>query len=49
MEKKEEKKGFFEKLLDLLDKKLEEKAKKTGCCGSNVKKQDPLDGGTCCG
>ncbi|HOW87760.1 MAG TPA: hypothetical protein P5561_02600 [Candidatus Omnitrophota bacterium] len=48
MEKKgpaSEKKGFFTKLFEKIDKKLEEKAKKTGCgCAS---KKDPE--GPCCG
>ncbi len=43
MEKKEAKKGFFAKLMEKLDKKLEEKAKKnTGCC---LPKEG--DGGCC--
>jgi hypothetical protein len=43
--KEEEKKGFFAKLFETLDKKLADKAKKPGsCCGS---KSD--DGDSCCG
>lgn len=43
--KEEKKKGFFAKLFETLDKKLEDKAKKTGpCCGS---KND--SGDSCCG
>ncbi len=43
--KQEQKKGFFARLLEKFDKKLEEKAKKTGCgC------QPKNDGkGSCCG
>jgi hypothetical protein len=42
---KEKKKGFFAKLFETLDKKLADKAKKSGsCCGSKN------DGGdSCCG
>ena len=39
----EKKQGFFARLIAGLDKKLEEKSKKTGCCdGSNGK------GTSCC-
>jgi len=31
------KKGFFEKILDNLDKKLDKKAKSKKCCSSNDK------------
>lgn len=43
-QKNEEKKGFFKKLMEKLDKKLEEKSKKTGC-GCNSKDED----NSCCG
>lgn len=39
----EKKKGFFARLFERLDKKLEEKAKDSGCCSSNKPK-----GGSCC-
>jgi hypothetical protein len=39
----EKKKGFFAKLIDRLDKKLEDKAKKSNCCSSGKSK-----GGSCC-
>ena len=43
--KEEKKKGFFAKLFEMLDKKLETRAKKTGCgCGPT---KDPKD--SCCG
>jgi len=45
--KEEKKKGFFSKLMEKLDQKLEAKAKKTGsCCGS---KNDASNGDSCCG
>lgn len=34
---KKEKKSFFSKLLDKLDKKMEEKAKESKCCGGSDK------------
>lgn len=37
------KKGFFERIMAGLDKKLEEKAKKESCCGSDKGK-----GSSCC-
>lgn len=48
-EKKEEcgcneKKGFFSKMIDKLDKKMEEKAKEAPCCGDS----DKDDGSSCC-
>ena len=43
--KEEKKKGFFAKLFEKLDKKLEEKAKQTGCgCGPKSNNKD-----SCCG
>ncbi len=41
--KDEKKKGFFGRMMDKLDKKLEEKSKKTSCCGSDKDK-----GSSCC-
>jgi len=42
-EPKKEKRGFLKKIIETLDKKMEEKAKKTGtCCGGNSK------GTSCC-
>ncbi len=38
------KKGFIAKVIDKLDKKLEEKAKKTPCCD----KSDKKGGSSCC-
>ena len=38
------KKGFFAKLIEKLDKKIEEKAKAKPCCGSDDKKE----GKSCC-
>lgn len=43
VQKEEKKKGFFKKLMDKLDKKLEDKTKKTSCCGSSKDK-----GSSCC-
>jgi len=48
MEKEEKapeknKKGIFGRLMEKLDKKLEEKSKKTPCCGPNKDK-----GSSCC-
>lgn len=34
----EKKKGFFTRLINKLDKKLETKSKQKGCCCSNTKK-----------
>ena len=39
----EKKKSFIAKLLDRLDKKMQEKAKNTSCCSSDKSK-----GGKCC-
>ena len=33
----EEKKGFFKKLIDKLDKKLEDKSKQCSCCADGCK------------
>jgi len=46
MEKKanKKKKSFISRLIDKLDKKMEEKAKKTPCCDSSAKKK----GSSCC-
>ncbi|MCA9395060.1 MAG: hypothetical protein KC900_12720 [Candidatus Omnitrophica bacterium] len=41
-EKKNKKKGWFAGVLDKLDKKMEEKAKKSPCCGGDGK------GSSCC-
>ena len=44
-QKEEKKKGFFARLLEKIDKKLEEKSKKTGCgCQPGGNKE-----GSCCG
>ena len=41
-EKQEKKKGFGGKLVDKLDKKMEQKVQKTSCCGgSSDKKASP--------
>lgn len=40
---KEKKKGIFTRMMEKLDKKLEEKSKKSTCCGSNKDK-----GSSCC-
>jgi len=34
--KQKEKKGFFGKLMEKLDKKMEEKAKQSSCCGGSI-------------
>ena len=39
-----DKKGFFGRLMERLDKKMEEKAKATPCCGS----KDKDKGKSCC-
>jgi hypothetical protein len=41
---REKKKGFFGKLFKKIDKKLEEKAKQTPCCGGHEDKK----GSSCC-
>lgn len=41
---KKKKKGFFGKLVDKLDKKMEEKSKNTSCCGGSEKEK----GSSCC-
>lgn len=38
------KKGFISRLIDKLDKKMEEKAKEAPCCGSSAKKKST----SCC-
>lgn len=43
-EKSTEKKGFIGKLIDKLDKKLEEKSKEQSCCNPSDKK----NGKSCC-
>jgi len=43
--KTETKKGFFSKLMEKLDKRLEEKSKKTGC---GCKPKGPEAGGDSC-
>ena len=45
LEGKKSKKGFFARLLDKLDKKMEEKSKSGCCCGSNGAKGDKK---SCC-
>ncbi len=41
-EEKKTKKGFFSRMFDKLDKKMEEKAKSTPCCnGKNNSGKDP--------
>lgn len=42
-QKEEKKKGFFGRIMDKLDKKLEEKSKKPLCCGAAKDK-----GSSCC-
>lgn len=42
--KPEKKKGFFARLLEKLDKNLEEKSKKKTCCGSGPDSK----GSSCC-
>lgn len=37
-------KGFWSQLLDKLDKKIEEKSKKSSCCGPSNKEK----GSSCC-
>jgi len=41
--KQEKKKGFIARLMEKLDKKLEEKSKSAGCCSSSKDK-----GSSCC-
>lgn len=41
--KENKKKGFFSSLIEKLDKKMEEKSKKSPCCGSDKGK-----GSSCC-
>lgn len=43
---KGKKRGFFARLIEKLDKKMEDKAKKQGGCCSGSKKGD---GSSCCG
>lgn len=43
-DKSEVKKGFFARLLDKLDKKMEEKAKSSPCCCKSAQKKDK----SCC-
>jgi len=40
----EKKKGFFARLMEKLDKKMEQKAKDTPCCG----RSDDNQGSSCC-
>ncbi len=42
---KNKKKSFFARLMDKLDKKIEEKSQSTSCCGSKAKDK----GKSCCG
>lgn len=41
-DKKDKKKGFFGRMFEKLDKKMEDKAKKSPCCGGGDK------GSSCC-
>ena len=43
--KPKKKKGFFGKMIEKLDKKMEEKANKTSCCGDGADKDK---GSSCC-
>jgi len=43
--KPKKKKGFFGKMIEKLDKKMEEKANKTSCCGDGT---DKGKGPSCC-
>jgi len=43
--KQEKKKGFWGRLMEKLDKKMEEKSKKTSCCGGGL---DKNKGSSCC-
>ena len=43
-EKKEEKKGFFARMMDKLDKKMEAKMKEKPCCSDKEKGKE----GSCC-
>lgn len=43
--KPEKKKGFLGRFLDNLDKKIEEKAKKSSCCGGD---SGSKKGSSCC-
>lgn len=42
--KKENRKGFFSRIIDKLDKRLAEKAKRSSCCNSSDKDK----GKSCC-
>ena len=42
-DKSEKKKGFFARIIDKLDKKIEDKANKSSCCCSDQKKDS-----SCC-
>jgi hypothetical protein len=48
-DREEERKGFFTKLFEALDKKLEAKAKKTRSCCAPLKGNKDSDGDSCCG
>jgi len=37
------KKGFFSKIIEMIDRKMEEKSKKSSCCRGDAKK-----GSSCC-
>jgi hypothetical protein len=43
--KQDKKKGFFSRMIEKLDKKMEEKAKKPSCCGGGPNKEK---GSSCC-
>ena len=43
--KQEKKKGFLGRLMEKLDKKMEEKSRKTSCCSGGL---DKNKGSSCC-
>ena len=45
----EKKKGFFAKLIEKMDKKLEAKAKSSCCCTPKDDSKDGSKGDSCCG
>lgn len=45
-DEKPKKKGFFENLIEKLDKKMEEKSKSKPCCGGDDKRGS--DASSCC-
>jgi len=44
--KPNKKKGFFGRMMEKLDKKLEEKSRKAPCCGNSSKNKEK--GSSCC-